>query len=658
MKMNSLGGRVLSSTETARMLGISVSSVRNWVKHGFIEHNSSFKGFALDDVMDLKSRIEKGELERLSSRANKIKSSRIFSPDELFGNHESKDYAEKIASHIIEKGLETSAAMFILSINMLQKSDLLKRHNPKDLINNRIHNFRGHRGVLKAIKAWKSILGEKKFDKNHLDLLKFYIPAEKNILGAIYQSILQEGEKSKLGSYYTPDFVVNGIIERTSSRLEHGTFLDPCCGTGQFLLSFAERTGKPENVYGIDIDHIAVNIARVNLLLKFPKRDFYPNIYCNDSLQSYNGSQLFSNLDSLPKFDLIATNPPWGYHYNQREKKALAYFFPEISSGESFSFFLVKSLSMLKEGGLLSFVLPESILNVNIHSDIRRFILDNASIKRIETGKKMFKQVFSHALIMDIEKTSKSSDIKILNSGKEYKISQRRFENNARHIFDINLSKKDESLINRVFEKKHINLSDSNTIWGLGIVTGNNKKYILSECSEELHEPVVRGKDIVPFGLKELNSYIEFSPEKFQQCIAEEIFRSPVKLIYKYISNRIIVTSDTTGLLTLNSANIIIPQIEGISVYFYEGLLNSNLYNFIFSGKFASVKVLKSHLKSLPIPMETGSFHDDLESLVLKIKETDNIARPKLIDELNDIIYDFFNFKRKEREYINSLINI
>ncbi len=658
MKMNSIGGEVVSSTETARILGISLSSVRNWVKHGFIEHNGGFenRGFALSDVLALKGRIERGELERLSSRANKIKSSRVFSPDELFGSNESKIYAEKIASHIIQEGLETSVSMFMLSLNLLKKSGLLMRHNVESFIKGRVHNFRGHGGVLKAVQAWKKILSHELLDARYHDLLHFHVPQEGNILGAIYQSILQEGEKSKLGSYYTPEFVVESIIERTCEQWGHGTFLDPCCGTGQFLLSFAGRTGKPENVYGIDIDHVAVNIARVNLLLKFPNRDFYPNIYCNDSLQNYNDSQLFCNLDLLPKFDLIATNPPWGYHYGAREKKNLEYFFPEISSGESFSFFLVKSLSMLKRGGLLSFVLPESILNVKLHGDIRRFILENASVKRIETGKKIFKKVFSPALIMDIEKTLEPCDVEILNSGRVYKISGKRFQKNSQNIFDIDLSKKDESLVQRVFEKNHVTLTNENAIWGLGIVTGNNKKYLSSECFDSSREPVVRGRDIFPFGLKDLKSYIEFAPENFQQCIAEDIFRSPVKLIYKYISNRMIFTSDSEGLLTLNSANIVIPQIQGIPIYFYEGLFNSELYNFIFSKKFSSVKVLKGHLQALPIPVSADSFYGEIESLVLKIKSNGERERVELIDSLNDLVYDFYGFPQKEREYVRSLV--
>ena len=139
-----------------------------------------------------------------------------------------------------------------------------------------------------------------------------------------------------------------------------------------------------------------------------------PKIFCNDSLQNYNDSQLFCNIDLLPKFDVIATNPPWGYHYSTQERRNLSYFFNEINSGESFSYFLVKSMNMLKHGGRLSFVLPESVLNVDIHSDIRKYILDRCAVKRIEIGRKIFKKVFSSTVIIDIKNSPEKGTVKIV----------------------------------------------------------------------------------------------------------------------------------------------------------------------------------------------------------------------------------------------------
>ena len=46
------------------------------------------------------------------------------------------------------------------------------------------------------------------------------------------------------------------------------------------------------------------------------------------------------------------------------------------SNIESFNLFIEKSLSMLKQGGYLSFILPESILTIGTHKEIRNIILE------------------------------------------------------------------------------------------------------------------------------------------------------------------------------------------------------------------------------------------------------------------------------------------
>ena len=82
---------------------------------------------------------------------------------------------------------------------------------------------------------------------------------------------------------------------------------------------------------------------------------------------------------------------------------------------------------MLKDEGVLSFVLPESILNVKIHSDIRKYIFKNYFISRIEQKKKIFKNVFSTAAVIDIRYTKNNDDVEIVNKGEVFRINHNRF---------------------------------------------------------------------------------------------------------------------------------------------------------------------------------------------------------------------------------------
>lgn len=645
MKISLTGKQVLSSSETARLLGISVSSVRNWVRHGFISSVSSENEYAFlkDDVLLLQSRIESGELDRLNSRANKTGSSKTFIPDELFETDSARKEVTALSDYIREQKLDPSLAMFIVSVSILRKNEIIDDDLQCDIIQNEKIIIRKRRNLSLALNEWRKNVAAG-MNEQALKILQFPLPLQGNIAGIIYQSILVEGEKSKLGSYYTPDWIVNRIAERLTGS--DALFLDPCCGTGQFLLAFAEKIGSPESIYGIDIDPVAVNVAKINLMVRFRETDFAPKIFCNDSLMNYNESLLFDSIDSLPQFDIIATNPPWGSHYRKEELAMLRYLYPEISSGESFSCFFVKSLRMLKKGGKLSFLLPDSVLNVKIHHDIRNFMLGNAMITRIEKERRIFRNVFSSAVIIDIVKENSEGSVEIVNRDERYFVSQKRFMTSCNNIFDINISPEDQRIIEKVYSREHINLKGV-AQWALGIVTGNNKNFLRSECVEK-SEPVIKGKDIFPFSIKESESFIVFEPEKFQQTAAEHFYRHREKLVYRYISNRLIFACDREGRVTLNSANILIPEIDGYSPEIIMGFFNSDLYQFIFQKKFSSVKVLRSHIEELPVPFLSKDEKKRLSDAVSLAGSTGEIT------SLNEVVYKIFRLSSSEIDYIKS----
>ncbi len=647
MKLPLTGKPVLTSSETARLLGISVSSVRNWVRHGFISSVSSESEYVFlrEDVLLLRSRIENGEIHRLSSRANKTGSSKTFIPDELFENESARKEVAALSDYIMEQRLDPSLAMFLVSLSILKLHGLIDSVQQCDIIRNEKISLRKRKNLSSNLMEWRRSVAAG-INEAALKILDYPLPVQSNIAGIIYQSILVEGEKSKLGSYYTPDRVVNRIARRLGGG--EGYYLDPCCGTGQFLLAFAETAGSPEFIYGIDIDPVAVNVAKVNMMTRFRDIDFEPKIFCNDSLMNYNESLLFDSIDSLPQFDVIATNPPWGSHYKKEELSMLRYLYPEITSGESFSCFLVKSMRMLKKGGRLSFLLPESVLNVKMHHDIRNHMLENAMITRIEKEKRIFRNVFSSAVIIDIVKEKGDGGVEIVNLDERYTVSQKRFMSGSNNIFDINISPSDERILGKVYSCEHDTLKD-NARWALGIVTGDNRTHVKSGM-EPGAEPVIKGKDILPFRIKDADSFIIFEPQRFQQTAAEHFYRHRDKLVYRYISNRLIFACDRESRVTLNSANIMIPELQGYNPELITGLFNSDLYQFIFQKKFSSVKVLRSHIEELPLPLLNAEEKKRLEEAVASAERSGDISA------VNEAVYGIFGLTEKEKSYIKESV--
>ncbi len=453
---------------------------------------------------------------------------------------------------------------------------------------------------------------------------------EPDFLGIVYQSLLKEGSKNINGSYYTPKKILDYIIKGIYSN---DRFLDPCCGTGSFLLAACEKISNPENLYGIDKDEIACFISKINLIIKFKEIEFQPQIY--------NINFLSDKKFNKKKFDVIATNPPWG----AKNKEIYSETYPQISSGESFSYFIVKSRSLLAENGKAFFVLPQSVLNVKIHKDIRKFILNSFHIDNIYMLGRAFSGVLANVVILDLSTEKNNNDIKIFSSKTCIEVNQNIYAQNEHYNFLI-LSNRDIEILEKIYSINFETLKNSK--FALGIVTGNNAKFIL-DGEQEGYEKLYTGKEVGAYFLDPAKKYIKYEKEKFQQVARDEIYRAKEKLVYKFISSTPVFAYDNTASLFLNSANILIPKMKYHSVKTVLAYLNSTLFKYIYLKKFNELKILKSHLQRLPFPILAQEDTEILEKLSDKyfITKSQNV-----LDEINDFIYSSFRLNQEEISYI------
>src|SRR3989338_588623 len=558
--MNNKNEAVLNLESTATLLGISTATVRNWVKCGHLqtlgEKTKYF--FHLTEVENIKSNIANGNLEKLNKRANKAKADRTFLPDEYSQDKIGFSELNSIVDFIKSNNIDLFPALLLVSLNLLKKEKILLEANIRDVIQKKDLSFT-NKQINEEIKSWLSEIDEGKIKENFVFLLNCNIPKQRDILGFLYQSLLHEGQKSQNGSYYTPSNIVDEII--TEYARKDSKILDPCCGTGQFLLAFGDVVENPSNIYGVDIDEIAVRIARLNILIKYKNKDFAPNIVCKNTLFDIGNYDLFSlNDENIRDFDVIATNPPWGVHFSKSDIDRLKTSFSEITSLESFSYFLKKSIDLLRDDGVTSFILPESILNVKTHKDIREIILKNTHIHRVSCLSRVFKNVFTPVIRLDLQKSKKANgQIEICKENETYAAKQSKWKNNPDYIFDIHASGFDTDIIDKIYNARHTTLSGQ-ADWALGIVTGNNEAYIAHDKGEDFEE-IYKGKDVEKFILSKPSNYIHFTPEKFQQVAPIEKYRAKEKLIYRFIAKYLVFAYDDKQKLTLNSANIIIPNI-------------------------------------------------------------------------------------------------
>lgn len=103
---------------------------------------------------------------------------------------------------------------------------------------------------------------------------------EEDILKGVYQELIDLDTRHALGEYYTPDWLCERIVNEFDFKPGE-KILDPACGSGSFLRAAIHRLKKlnknlsagpiNEQIYGIDIHPLSVQITKTNILLALGK---------------------------------------------------------------------------------------------------------------------------------------------------------------------------------------------------------------------------------------------------------------------------------------------------------------------------------------------------------------------------------------------------
>ena len=465
-----------------------------------------------------------------------------------------------------------------------------------------------------------------------------------DILGAFYQSIQKISQKSDFGSYYTPSELLKDIKIPLNK-----TILDPCCGSGNILLNILSKKHNPSQIYARDIDETALKICFINLALYFNNKNITPNLIKQDiTLPKEN--DLFS-YSAAEQFDYIVTNPPWGSKFSEQQKKKLIELYPDISTSEIFSISLYNAAKMLKKFGELYFFLPHSFLNVKTHKNIRKYIFQEKNKISIKLLGNAFKGVLSESLLLHMKNNVYSGNVSIENKiGITYELSIKNIKP-PEYIVCATCNTKDNLLLEKISSATHTTLN-GNAVFALGIVTGNNNKY-LKEQKTENTEPVFRGRDIEKYVLPEPKYFLDFQPKLYQQAAGLDLYRQK-KIVYRFISEKLICALDVNGSLLLNSANLIISKeypMESLAALF-----NSDIYSFIFKKKFHSTKVLKSHLQDMPLPILSGEDHKFIKDFFQEAAFSVPEKLEKFQKKVDQIICKSFGISEKEYCYIKEEI--
>jgi len=314
------------------------------------------------------------------------------------------------------------------------------------------------------------------------------------------------------GVYYTPQYIVDYIVEntvgvkikdKTPEEIEAVKICDPACGSGSFLLGAfqylieyhrewyakANQTAQKKykddfftnaeneiqltlkkkteilenNIFGVDIDREATEVAIMSLYLKILDEgydkgqaelfmrghilpDMMNNIKCGNSLigtDFYNQGDLDLDDDNLNKvncfdwdgkdgfaeifknggFDVVIGNPPYvnaktlvELFKNERNYLSNSSRFKSLYlKWDLYIAFIEKSIHLLNESGYFSMIIPYPFLNQNYGTMLRKDILENHKLISILdlSNRKIFKDAVVTNIVLTVQKNCVTDKIQI-----------------------------------------------------------------------------------------------------------------------------------------------------------------------------------------------------------------------------------------------------
>ena len=659
MKMQS-DENMLSLADVCRELSISEATARNWIKSGkLIPYKLGTTYFSIEYMQKLKSDILGGKNTVLKSRRNK----KFVSGRELYSSYipnDSKNLApvQYILKFIDENDIEVTPDILLsiitdCALKLIISQTRLKFNQPvfKSFLTGG-YSPEPYTFLINDLLVRSEGLLDITYDYPELFNTEYVYEKDVDVVGLLYISLKNAREMKIQGLYYTPSKVAKRICNNLiiSDKMSSKKILDPCCGTGNFILQIPDSFDY-NNVYANDIDPLSVKLARINYALRY---------HVSDKKLIYNH---ITELDYLyfpknRKFDYIIGNPPWGYHYSHEEKIKLHDKFncATTLSIESYDIFIEQALNNLKINGTLSFILPHALLNVKSHTPIRKIILEKCSFDYIEFLSKAFDNVNCPSIILQMKYTGfpfSSLGMKVKEERREYTIDIER-KLNADYC-SFNTTDEEYRIIEKIEATLgHTTLAGQST-FALGIITGDNKKF-LSDTKSDKNEQIISGNNVFKYKAKNPSKYIEFEPEFYQQVAPTEHYRVKEKLIYRFICNQIVMAYDNKSTLTLNSCNVLIPQIPGLYTKYVMGILNSRVVQFYFRKMFDSVKVLRSHIEKIPIPVVGVDEQQKIIEIVDKILrlgiKVDAFRTIKLYNELDLRVAKLYDINEREYDII------
>ena len=321
-------------------------------------------------------------------------------------------------------------------------------------------------------------------------------------------------------------------------------------------------------------------------------------------------------------FDVVIGNPPWGAKLQKKEVDKLSKLYQTISkTKDSYQFFVLRLLEIVKRNGFFSFIIPNTWMLINTAKDFRKLILQENIIEIVEYGDNVFSDATVESMTLTIRKTDSHENLikvkKFINQELNFSEETKKNIWLKDEYLRINIGRTE--IIDEFIERLNLN-SDmfknvAEIIWGIkpyqvGHGTPKQTKEMLQNRIyhsknkiDDTWKPLLVGSNINRFSIITHNiQYVKYGKNLMYPSNEKKMLSS--KILLRQTSDILRACVDNNSYYCQNSLFIITS--DKLHLKYLNLLLNSNLINYVYTilnpqkGKvFAEIK--PAIVKFLPI---------------------------------------------------------
>jgi len=281
-----------------------------------------------------------------------------------------------------------------------------------------------------------------------------------DVLGEAFQFFITPVLKGSQGQFFTPMDTIKMMVDMVNPRPDEKV-IDPACGTGGFLtaasahsakeqtfatgagagqaaLTTYQDTGGEGGYFGIDKDEFLSEITQARSILSGNEPD---HIFCENSLDNpTNWSKAAQNDIEFGTFDVVLTNPPFGAGQKIKDDEILEQYdlghkWKSSGDGEWEQtsrtvntavqvLFIERCLQLLRPGGRMGIILPESLFGNPSYRYVMQFLEQNTKMHAVVAMPEELFQPYTHAktcvLIAEKDENAKKEDHDIFMASAEW----------------------------------------------------------------------------------------------------------------------------------------------------------------------------------------------------------------------------------------------